>query len=161
MKRLTKDEIDRIVAYVLTRLCWRDTGTVEDSHAGISITCDMAFYKEANNTVSKELKTWIKQFTDEFRYQLKHYKTDPDCGKRENARLFDFYAIQWHNWDPPILIKTRYRGDLTDFLLQGDVLKACQEHNVLDDRTMCVLNHDVYNRMYTLVHRGHIDLWPD
>jgi hypothetical protein len=160
MKQFTKDELNQILAYVLTRLCWRDTDTVENSHAGTSITCDMAFYKDVTNSISTKLKEWIPKLKKELHYQCKYYKANPNRTKREVYLVFALYAPQYIHWDTPILLNVPYNGNLIEFLLQGEVLKACQQHSILDDHTMCILNHDVYNLMYTLVHHKHIHITP-
>ena len=160
MKQFTKNELNQMLAYVLTRLCWRDTDTVENSHAGTSITCDMTFYKNVTDSISAELKEWIPKLRKEIYYQCQYRRVDPNLDKREVWRIFAFYVIQYHNWDPPILLNVPYNGKPAEFLLQGEVLKACQQHDVLDDHTMCTLNHDVHNRMYTLIHHKYIHVAP-
>ena len=66
--------------------------------------------------------------------------------------------LSYKTWDCPNEVTDEFDGDITGFLLNGTFRKACQEGWLLNDDSMNKINHDVNNRMYTLIKRGFINI---
>ncbi len=139
-----------IYAYVLTRRFWRDLEIVENSHAGDSVICNMDFYDAVYTEMSKEIDKWLKIYIE-----LLFLKEDAPESEftRPAGRAIIWLLKQYGEWDFPKKVKDRYRKDIPEFLLRGEFKKACENGLKLDDATMCILNHDIYDRMYTLLGR--------
>lgn len=131
IERLNSPIIKR-EAYAMARYFWRDLGAVEDSHAGDSDRCSFDLYRK----VKSEMKDVIQKLLNE---------NDKNLGRSLSLISADYYT-----WDPPAFIDVEYDEDIPDYLLGGAFMDACINRRVLDDATMCTINHDVYNRSFTL-----------
>ena len=150
---LTIDDFQYILSYTLTRNCYRDLDVVENSHAGKSIGCDDIFYQETYDACSKSIDEWIPRLINEFNFMVEN--------KAENDHSVAFVlgccAVEYKSWDLPIEVSDEFDGDIAGFLLDGTFRKACHEGWILGDESMNKINHDVYNRMYSLIKRGVIN----
>lgn len=131
IERLNSPIIKR-EAYVMARYCWRDLGTVEDSHAGDSDRCSFDLYKK----VKSEMKDAIQRLLNE--------------NDKNLDRHLSLISADYCTWDPPVFINVEYDENIPDYLLGGAFMDACINGRVLDDATMCAINHDIYNRSFTL-----------
>ena len=150
---LTLDDFQYILSYTLTRNCYRDLDVVENSHAGKSIVCDDIFYQNTFEACSKSISKWVPRLINEFIFMAEK--------KAENDHAAAFVLgccfVEYEHWDLPIEVSDEFDGDIAEFLLDGTFRKACQEGWILGDESMNKINHDVNNRMYTLIKRGVIN----
>lgn len=119
-----------------------------------SVTIDEVFEnctaaKSAGYTEPTHYK-WLKVYIE-----LLFLKEDAPESEftRPAGRAIIWLLKQYGEWDFPKKVKDRYRKDIPEFLLRGEFKKACKNGLKLDDATMCILNHDIYDRMYTLLGR--------
>ena len=150
---LTLDDFQYMFSYALTRNCYRDLDVVENSHAGKSIVCDDIFYQETYDACSESISEWIPRLTNEFIFMVEN-KAENDHAA---ATVLAFGYFSCNNWDQPIEVSDEFDGDIAGFLLDGTFRKACQEGWILGDESMNKINHDVNNRMYTLIKKGVIN----
>ncbi|MBR4907644.1 MAG: hypothetical protein IKZ43_01330 [Acidaminococcaceae bacterium] len=153
MKRIPKTFIDKVAAHTLTRYCWRDLDVVENYHAGEPKPCNPVFYDAVYKAMSKRISDWLPRYIKEMTYQNSCCATASIADKEVDATA-TWYFRQYGEWDSPKKVRDHYKGNITEFLLRGEFLKACRDGTLLDDITMCNLNHDIHNRMYTLLRRN-------
>lgn len=55
------------------------------------------------------------------------------------------------NWDAPVFLEMQPPKDKATYILDGAFREGCVLHWHFDDKAMCRINKDVYNRIYTLV----------
>lgn len=114
---------------------YRNLPIIEDSHAGNSITMNMNFYNDVKEKVKYNLLR-----LDELNVTN------------------EMYAIISHMGQEYSYIPLAY--DLPDsfeyytYIIDGEFLKACQNHWKFDDNAMRIINWDVINRVYTLLING-------
>lgn len=140
----------KVTAYALTRICYRDLDIVENSHASPSIVCNQSFYDETYKECSERITEWVPRILDEIKFQIENIQTYD----QEAAFLLQISAFEFKSWDPPKLIRNKYNDDIAGFLLDGKFKDACNEGWILDDKAMNIINHDVHNRVYTLLKIG-------
>jgi hypothetical protein len=116
----------------MARYCWRDLGTVEDLHAGDSDCCSFDLYRR----VKSEMNDAIQRLLND---------NDKSLG-----RSLSLISAEYYTWDPLVFINVEYDENIPDYILGGAFMDACINRRVLDDATMCAINHDVYNRLFTL-----------
>ena len=89
------------------------------------------------NSSNVELQTLSISEQKEFRYYVS-----------------SFYTLSRYtcDWDPPIKLELAGKPEnLAQFILDGHFMECCKKRCVLSDATMCYLNKDIYNRIYTLL----------
>ena len=57
-------------------------------------------------------------------------------------------------WDNPKVLRSKFDGNIAEYVLYGEFRSACRNSLPLTDDVMRTLNQDIYNRYYTLLHRG-------
>ena len=143
---------------------YRNTPIVEDNHSE-NIMMDKSFYSKVYQTVKRKLKTVV-----EFRKPLSILddKIPPEQIVRsipeENRWRFFKYVQEmcFHStafgkdWDAPSLIEEPIGNNLAEFILRGRFLERCQNNAHFDDKTMCEVNKDINNRVYTLLVQGYL-----
>ena len=157
MRNISNVLFDKKTAYILTRYCWRDLDVVEDYHAGEPKPCNIEFYDTVYIAMSKRINDWLPRYIKEVRYQNTHLATASISDKDVNA-IAVWYSLQYGEWDSPKQVRDHFKEDIAEFLLQGAFQKACYKGTLLDDTTMCILNHDIYNRMYRLLRQNIIQI---
>lgn len=132
---------------------------------------DMAFYKKIYAIVSAKLRN-VKKFN---KYII-HFDGNAFESEEEISRLIAtvpddiqlgfirylqniafgmMFGIGWDravamDWDPK-------NGSGASYILAGEFLNCCRNGEVLGDATMCRINKDVHNRIYTLLINGCFD----
>lgn len=74
----------------------------------------------------------------------------------EAYSLYGFMNTNY-GWDIAQEIEMVDYKNLADFILGGAFKQACMEHAHLNDETMCYINKDINNRMYTLLMHHYFD----
>ncbi len=162
------DEGKREMAYVITRYAYRDTA-LEDFHS-ISIKMDMSFYKKIYNIVYAKLK----KVSLLFKY-IENYQADELKNKEDYEKLLDtipeelkfkfmrflsevYELLQQYfefGWAPAKIVDCDFNGkSLAKYVLSGRFIECCKNGSILDDKTMCYINKDIHNRIYTLLING-------
>lgn len=60
------------------------------------------------------------------------------------------------SWDPAQTIDCNLDcGSLANYVLLGRFLECCNNGAILNDKTMCYINKDIHNRIYTLLINGY------
>ena len=159
----------RKMALAITHYVYRDTA-LENYHSK-DIVMDMAFYQKIYRIVYAKLKN-VKRFhpfIDEFK-EIKN-KDDHDALMQSVPEELRFKLIVYTNdifyeitercdvnWDKAELIDVQIRGNgLATFVLSGKFKECCEKNCVLVDRTMCYINKDIHNRIYSLLVNGYFN----
>lgn len=124
------------MSYAMARYCWRDLGIVEDSHAGSPIRCSYDLYVKVRLEMNDAVQRLLNDVSD-----------------KSVVRYLTLVSEEYHTWDPPKFINVEYDENVSKYLLNGAFLYACENGLALDDITMSVINHDIYNRAFTLAVR--------
>lgn len=64
-------------------------------------------------------------------------------------------------WDKPVILPEKPGREITRFIFKGKYAEHCAKESILDDKTMCDINHDICNRIYTLIENGWLDIKQD
>lgn len=158
------------MALAITHYAYRNT-VLEDYHS-VCVKMDKALYKRIYNTVYNKLKNvktfhkYIIKFSDgisskaEFDEQLN--AVPEELQLRFIRYLRDIVAtIEFHfgsAWEPAKALDGGVVDkSLASYVLSGCFAECCEKGAVLDDKTMCYINKDVHNRIYTLLINGCFD----
>jgi hypothetical protein len=140
----------RCLAYITTRLTYRNTDDLEELHVQNKIkTPDMSFF----NQMLENVRTLF----DKYYPHVKSLLSDEPPSNQLEIDLQEYlrYLIcEMKEWDTPHLKQAPFSGDVAEFVLSGAFKTACEKNQPLTDDKMHVLNKDVYNRFYTLVLKG-------
>lgn len=60
-------------------------------------------------------------------------------------------------WDKPEIISEKPSRGITKYIFNGKYFEHCANESILDDKTMCDVNHDICNRIYTLIESGWLE----
>ena len=154
-KNMTKlDYLYCVFSYALTTNCFRNLDVVENSHACKPIVCDNIFCQETYDACARSISEWVPRLIDEFIFLVENnVVNDSAAAFVLGTSVFTCKSLDW-----PMEISDEYNGDIAGFLLAGTFRKACQEGWILGDESMNKINHDVNNRMYTLIKSGVINI---
>jgi len=144
---------DKAMALLLANLTYRNTSVIEDSHS-LNRKMDMAFFEEAKETVNEKFQELLTTFDNV-------QKGRPPANIIEEEFLFVLvaYSTNGEGWDEPVIIDAEYTGNVGDYVLGGEFLKACQNgEKIGSQQLMKRLNKEVHSRYYTLVHDCIINL---
>lgn len=155
------------VARSIAHYAYRNT-KLEDYHAQCVII-NKDFHTKIHAIVNAKLKNvkLMQRYLDDFRHDNiadrtvldESLQTVPDNLHLRFLRYSQeivFGIYNWGiNWE-----KAQYIGgasigqNLATYVLGGEFVFNCNNGSTLDDSTMCKINKDVYNRIYTLLLDG-------
>lgn len=165
------EDSKRTLALVITHYAYRNT-VLENYHAE-NTKMDMEFYKKIYKVVYTNLKKVA--LYNKYTYKL------PDGQHATKAQLDEIlkevpqkHLFKFLNYFRTIINTIDYKfGSAWDkaqelpcdlngksparYVLEGHFLECCQAGAFLDDQTMCYINKDVHNRIYTLLVNGVFD----
>lgn len=167
---LNTNQEERKLALAITHYAYRNT-VLEDYHSD-SITMDKSFYKKIYKTVYCKLKNvekfhkYIKIFHSDtnFKEELeKLLNTVPEENHFKFLRYFNDIMLEVQlncgvAWDPAEVVDCNINGkSLAHYVLSGCFVECCEKGAILDNATMCYINKDIHNRIYTLLVKGYFD----
>lgn len=65
------------------------------------------------------------------------------------------YGMQWDK--AKIVASISEKQSLASYVLSGKFSECCRNGNCLDNKTMCEINKDIHNRIYTLLVQGYFN----
>lgn len=161
----------REMALAITHYVYRNTA-IEDHHTN-NVRMDMQFYKKIYNLVYKKLNTvkalhkyiadypsaaikrkedyqgLLKSVPEEYQFKFIIYVQD----------IFELIINKFGlAWQPAQEIACDLKDkSLANYVLSGCFLESCKNKAILDDPTMCYINKDINNRIYTLLINGYFN----
>ena len=167
----SKEDEKRIMARSITHYVYRNT-VLEDYHSKC-VKMDMKFYKKIYKVVYTKLEEVKKyhpyiynspqKFPDlkDMRNCLIVFNNVSQEMKLETIKYCE--AIWWNmfygtNWEvaKKIDINSNMKCEAA-YILEGHFIQCCRNGEILDDKTMCYINKDIHNRVYTLLVNGFFD----
>ena len=156
-----KEEL-KVLSRAITHLVYRNT-EVEDFHSE-SVIMDEKFYYTVIKIVVNKLKLVTKFYNqlmsvseDDITRTISGQQSDLDNSfLRFLGELFFNCQFGTH-WDDPVQLEQMPQGELSKYILDGHFRQCCLEHRELDDDTMCFINKDINNRIYTLLVKGYFN----
>lgn len=148
---------NRRIAYILTRICYREAKCWEDYHSQ-KVKLDMHIYEEMLSTVKLNLLFYL-QFVKYMRMSKEEWLS---IVKELPQQVQDImlaillYSSGFFEWEPAEKLNEQIPKDITTFLLCGRLKLACENGEVLDNSLMKQINIDVHNRMFTLIKNNRI-----
>ena len=148
---------NRRIAYILTRICYREAKCWEDYHSQ-KVKLDMHIYEEMLSTVKLNLLFYL-QFVKYMRMSKEEWLS---IVKELPQQVQDImlaillYSSGFFEWKPAEKLNEQIPKDITTFLLCGRLKLACENGEVLDNSLMKQINIDVHNRMFTLIKNNRI-----
>ena len=163
------EEEKRKLSLAIVHYAYRNT-VIEDYHS-YGIKMDMNFYKKIYKIVHTKLAN-VKNFhryvnlfdatgrKEDFENIIKlvpeeqHFKF-----MRYFADIMYMYKDQFGwEWEPAKLIDVNLDNkSYANFVLSGNFLESCKNGIILDDKTMCYINKDINNRIFSLLINGYFD----
>ena len=156
---MTLFQDNRQLSIGIVHYIYRNTHIVENSHSA-NIVMDKSFYSKVYQTVKRKLKTVV-----EFQKPLSILDDKVTIEQIMNAipeesRLrfckyvqeMRFHSVGFgKDWDLPSPVEEPIGNNLAKFILRGKFLECCQDNVYFNDKTMCEVNKDINNRVYTLL----------
>lgn len=148
---------NRRIAYILTRICYREAKCWEDYHSQ-EVKLDMHIYEEMLSTVKLNLLFYL-QFVKYMRMSKEEWLS---IVKELPQQVQDImlaillYSSGFFEWEPAEKLNEQIPKDITTFLLCGRLKLACENGEILDNSLMKQINIDVHNRMFTLISQKRI-----
>ncbi|MDE7406044.1 MAG: hypothetical protein K2M89_04155 [Clostridiales bacterium] len=153
----------RSIAKSIAHYAYRNT-KLEDYHAAC-VRMDKNFYRVMCGIVSKKLnivrifQRYLDEFPKDFISEKTAFdeliKTVPEDLQLRFIRYCQniVYGFAFgSNWDTAQRIDgIKEKQSYANYVLGGKFLEYCNAGYVLDDKAMCIINKDVYNRIYTLL----------
>lgn len=143
-----------VLATALTLDCFRNT-VLEDYHASRT-PMNMDIYSQMQCITEEQLKVCLPLYWRYF-FDLDIRDIKPD----EDEHLFLCFAIlnirqATAEWDPPKLLQSPQldKMPISDYVLGGEFLKACEDGLIITDHEMPRVVHDIHCRYYTLLNQG-------
>lgn len=153
-ERMTAEELSLICVHY----AYRNT-SLENYHCK-SVIMDETLYKTMHRIVARNLN-YIKQFLaldlnihDENDLKEAAYSFRPSIGKHFFRFFGEFIYKSGSDWEKPKELDIPVTKNLATFILGGKFVECCKIGAQLDDTTMCIINKDVHNRIYTLLRQG-------
>ncbi len=164
------DKGRRIMALSITHYAYRNT-PIEDFHAD-DVKMDKELYRKVYNIVRRKLQNvcLLQCYLDDFPCEKiedidDKRKFDELLNSVPKALQLKFIRYMQHiifgrlygaNWDAACQVEGIKEGQShASYVLGGEFSKCCKNGNILNDSTMCDLNKDVHNRIYTLLINGY------
>lgn len=166
-----KEAEKRIMAKSITHYVYRNT-LIEDYHSQ-RIKMDMKLYKKIYKVVCIKLKE-VKKFHP---YIYNSPQKFPDLKDMRNCLIVInsvseeaklkaikyceaiwlnmFYGTSWE-----VAAKLDINSNMkyeAAYILEGHFIECCKNGEILDNKTMCYINKDIHNRVYTLLVNGFFD----
>lgn len=136
---------NRMRALIYASFVFRNAASVEDNYTNL-VKLDDKIYQKVLLEVSSRFEKY-KFF----------YLWDEGVHDEDASVIRNWLFMHVKDWDPPQKTKERYRSRKmtpVEFVLNGTFKKNCDSFSVMDDCCMNAINHDVYNRFYTLCSRN-------
>ena len=163
------EEFIKKIAKAIVHYAYRNT-KIEDYHAE-NVVMDMELYKDIYKMVHQKMGN-VQRYTH---YILEFARRERE-GKSLGAKEFElvkeedrlgfvryykeiqFSTLFGTNWDEPELVDVKIGGTLARFVLDGEFKRACINGDNLDDKIMEKINKDIYNRIYSIVKSGLLNI---
>ena len=146
----------------IAHLVYRNT-EVEDFHSE-SVIMDEDLYQTVTTIVADKLKSVTRYYNqlmstsfDDVQRAIQGESTGIDVDFLDFVTELAFNCACGLEWDSPVELAELPQGDLVDYILNGHFKQCCTEHRELDDETMCFINKDINNRIYTLLVNGYFE----
>lgn len=154
------------LAIALSHYIFRDT-EIEDFHSKC-VKMDFEFYLESVdyfgqivNQVNRNKKIVSLFLKDNWEKVLVQKLQNGELKTNIQKRLclcLSSYLLMIPDWDKPIILNEKPCRGIIRYLLRGKYAEHCANESILDDKTMCEINHDFCNRIYTLIENGWVDI---
>ena len=150
----------KTLSRAIAHLVYRNT-EVEDFHSE-SVIMDENLYQTVAKIVTEKLKSVTRYYNqlmstslDDVQRTLQGEKIEIDAKFLDFLNELAFNCACGMEWDSPVELTELPQGDLVGYILDGHFSQCCTEHRELDDETMCFINKDINNRIYTLLLNGY------
>ena len=154
------------LAIALSHYIFRNT-EIEDLHSQ-GIKMNFKFYLESIdyfgqivNQVNRNKKIVSLFLKDKWEQVIVQKIQNGEIKTNIQKRLcFDLssYLLMMPDWDKPILLSEKPCKGITRYIFKGKYAEHCVNESILDDKTMCEINHEICNRIYTLIENGWFDI---
>jgi len=158
---ITEPFVHRLTAYVLGMECYKNNALISEKHRSGTPT-DIVFYNDVLRQVTSSLD---KQITDINALQKQGGIWDVLAkGNTKDNAFYESYlryyeeCLKGKRWDPPVKLDDRTDLPPAEYVLGGAFRQHCEESLPLTQEAMNIINHDVHNRIFTLVEQGKIPL---
>ena len=136
---------------------------MEDYHSD-NVKMDKDFYKRIHGIVYRKIKNvcLLHKYVAEYQGKCesksefdKLMQTVPEILQLKFIRylqelVWGFnYGMQWDK--AKIVASISEKQSLASYVLSGKFSECCRNGNCLDNKTMCEINKDIHNRIYTLL----------
>ena len=150
------------LAICYTHLAYRNTD-LEDFHAKgdkLGKRLYNRMYKIVSSNFERIKKYKQKLIDIKSIEEMKDFIKNADSSQKEFVDFIAdiaFNSQMGYGWDNPVEIQIEQEiTDIAAFVLAGKFMECCEKQLVLSDDTMCYINKDVCNRIFTLLQNNYI-----
>lgn len=151
---ITQPFVHRLTAYIIGMECYRNAELIKERHKSGS-PADMDFYDAMLRHLSQTLSSHINDIID---IQNRGgiwgvLAKSPSLQNRFYQSYLRFYreCLKGERWDPPRDLKERTELSPAEYILDGEFKKTCEKRQSLTQVRMSIINHDIHNRIFTLL----------
>lgn len=158
---ITLSFVHRLTAYVLGMDCYRNTDLVEQKHQAGTPT-DNEFYQAVLPSFSASLNAYISDIAAI--QKLGGIWDVLAKGPEPPNKFYHSYLAYYeecrkgNRWDAPVMLDGPIDLPPAEYILAGAFKNTCDDEQTLTQERMSVINHDIHNRIYTLIEKGIIPL---
>ena len=158
---ITEPFVHRLTAYILGMECYKNNALISEKHKSGTPT-DMSFYNDVLQQVTSSLDKQITDIEDLQKqggiWDVLAKDNNKDNAFYESYLLYYEECLKGKRWDSPVKLDVQAELPPAEYVLAGAFRQHCEERLPLTQGAMTTINHDVHNRIFTLVEQGKIPL---
>lgn len=151
---ITQSFVHRLTAYIIGTECCRNTELMKERHKSGS-PADMDFYEAMLQHLSQTLSSHVTDIID---IQKRGgiwgvLAKSPSLQNRFYQSYLRFYkeCLKGERWEPLQNLNERTSQSPAEYILDGEFKLACEKKLPLTQVRLGIINHDVHNRIFTLI----------
>lgn len=153
---------NEMLAICYTHLAYRNTDLEHFHSKGDKLGKRLynRMYKIVNFNLDRIKKYKQKLIDIKSIEEMKDFIKNADSSHKESVDFIADIAFNLqmrYGWDNPVEVQIEQEiTDVAEFVLAGKFMECCEKQLVLSDDTMCNINKDVCNRIFTLLQNNYI-----
>lgn len=158
---ITQSFVHRLTAYIIGMECYKNTDLIKERHKS-GVPADMEFYETLLQQLRQSLSSHVNDIIEiQNRGGIWGVLTKyPSMQNRFYQSYLRFYkeCLNGERWDPPQYLNERTSLSPAEYILDGEFKKACEKRQPLTQVRMSIINHDIHNRIFTLLGNNSLPL---
>ena len=151
---ITQPFVHRLTAHIIGMECFKNADLIRERHNS-GTPADMEFYEAMLQHLRQSLSSHVTDIID---IQNRGgiwgvLAKSPTLQNRFYQSYLRFYkeCLKGERWDLPENLHERTSLSPAEYILDGEFKKACEKRQPLTQVRLGIINHDIHNRVYTLL----------